>query len=214
MTHSHQLKLVRVKKHFTFHNLLKTTLLFSVVVFFFKLFTLTTLVSAKDIKTTQPEEAKEQKQTVQLDSTGLVLKLDFMNLTPQDTQVLESLFNYREKLKEQSTEIQNQNNKLNIVESRIKQQITELKRLKTELQGLLNQYTEEEEKRIGLLVKIYENMKPNQAAEIFNGLPEEQVLLLLNRMKEGKTALILANMNPKLASTLTNLILTKRQLQP
>lgn len=204
-SHAKKLKL-------SFNSLFKATLLICLIVFFSKLFTLTTLHSAQNSSASESQNENEKEQTVQLDSTGLTLKLDFLNLTPQDTRILESLFNYREKLKKKTANFERKQEKLKIVESRIQQQIKELKRLKSELAGLLNQYTQQEERRISLLVKIYENMKAPQAAEIFNDLPEEQVLLLLNRMKEAKTALILANMDPKTASELTNSILTKKRL--
>lgn len=205
--------LQNIKLHFSFNNLLKTTIILSIVVFFSKLFTLTTLHSAENSQQPQEVATQESKQNLKLDSNGMVLKLDFMNLTPEDTEVLESLFNYREQLQEQHSAIARKKDKLKIVESRIQQQIKELKRLKTELGGLLNKYTKEEEQRINMLVKVYESMKAPQAAAIFNDLPENQVLLLLNRMKEAKTALILASMNPQTASELTKLILTTKQLK-
>jgi flagellar motility protein MotE (MotC chaperone) len=152
-------------------------------------------------------------QNIQLDNQGLILKLDFMNLTPSDTKVLESLFDYREKLKQKAKEIILQEDQLKIVESRIQQQITELKRIQGEIKNLLDSHDEQEEKKLALMVKIYESMKPDQAAQIFNTLQEDRVLALLTRMKESKSSAIMANMNPSQASHLTDKLLGQKELK-
>jgi flagellar motility protein MotE (MotC chaperone) len=188
-----------------------------------KLLTLTNLYSASQSKENVSFNDKQKDPTknplssgthnIQLDDQGLTLKLDFMNLTQKDIQILESLFNYREKLKEKANEITKKEDQLNIVETRIQQQLIELKRIQGEITTLLDQHDEQEEKKLILLVKIYENMKPDQAAQIFNTLPEERVLVLLQRMKEIKSAAILANMNPSQASYLTDRILGQKELK-
>src|SRR3546814_4430099 len=53
------------------------------------------------------------------------------------------------------------------------------------------------------LVKIYESMKPKDAARIFEELDMEVLLEVVERMKERKTAPILAEMNPERAKTVT-----------
>ena len=50
------------------------------------------------------------------------------------------------------------------------EKISELKRLKTEVESLLTQHDEEQEGRLRSLVKIYENMKPKDAARILASL--------------------------------------------
>ncbi|MBH1989813.1 MAG: hypothetical protein I8H80_01400, partial [Alphaproteobacteria bacterium] len=77
------------------------------LVFISKLLTLTSLYSAPTSAENKPAETAQDPaapaelpptQNIQLDNQGLTLKLDFMNLTPSDIKVLESLFDYREKL--------------------------------------------------------------------------------------------------------------------
>lgn len=192
------------------------------LVFISKLLTLTNLYSAPttpannttDNKQDTPPSAElPPPQNIQLDNQGLTLKLDFMNLTPTDIKVLESLFDYREKIKQKAKEVIQKEDQLQIVESRIQQQLIELKRIQGEITTLLDTHDEQEEKKLVLMVKIYENMKPDQAAQIFNTLPEERVLALLRRMKEVKSAAILANMNPSQASHLTDKLLGQKELK-
>lgn len=162
---------------------------------------------------TSPPEEVPSIHNIQLDSQGLTLKLDFLNLSPNDLKVLESLFDYREKLKQKAKEVIKREDQLKIVEERIQQQLKELKRIQGEISGLIDKHDQQEEKKFMLMVKIYETMKPDQAAQIFNTLPEERVLALLNRMKESKSAPILASMNPSQASHLTDQLLSKKELK-
>lgn len=200
------------------------------VVIVSKLLTLTHLYSAAPAQSEaqtskeKPDEKKKPTDTpppdevpsihnIQLDSQGLTLKLDFLNLSPNDLKVLESLFDYREKLKQKAKEVIKREDHLKIVEERIQQQLKELKRIQGEISGLIDKHDQQEEKKFMLMVKIYETMKPDQAAQIFNTLPEERVLALLNRMKESKSAPILASMNPSQASHLTDQLLSEKELK-
>lgn len=202
-------------------SILRAMIACCVLVFVSKILTLTNLYSSPP-KEEKPTEVKQAPMTppalppvqnIQLDNQGLTLKLDFMNLTPHDIKVLESLFDYREKLKQKAKEVIQQEDQLKIVENRIQQQITELKRIQGEIKTLLDTHDEQEEKKLALMVKIYENMKPDQAAQIFNTLQEDRVLALLKRMKEAKSAAIMANMNPSQASYLTDKLLGQKELK-
>lgn len=92
-----------------------------------------------------PEEHDEPN--IFLDDKGLTLKLDFMNLTPQDTKVLESLFNYREKLRKKASEIIKKEDQLQIIEGRIHQQVADLRKIKKDIQNLLDQHSTQEQKK-------------------------------------------------------------------
>jgi flagellar motility protein MotE (MotC chaperone) len=53
------------------------------------------------------------------------------------------------------------------------------------------------------LVKVYEAMKPRDAATIFNDLSMPVLLQVLNRMKEAKAAVVMAAMSPEKAREVT-----------
>lgn len=203
--------------------MLRAMIACSLLVLASKLIALTQLYSAAPTQVEASTSQNKKKpappaeipsiQNIQLDNQGLTLKLDFLNLTPNDIKVIESLFDYREKIKQKAKEVIKREDQLQIVESRIQQQLKELKRIQTEISELLDRHDKQEEKKLALMVKIYENMKPDQAAQIFNTLPEDRVLALLQRMKEAKSAPILANMNPSQASHLTDQLLGQKELK-
>ncbi len=62
------------------------------------------------------------------------------------------------------------------------------------------EYIEERERSATKLAKMYEAMKPNQAAPIISALEMDIILDIMTRMKERQAAKILAKMDPGLAA--------------
>jgi len=62
------------------------------------------------------------------------------------------------------------------------------------------------------LVKIYEKMKPKDAARIFNNLEMDILIDVASNIKESKMAPILASMSSDRANKLTVELATRRQL--
>ena len=62
---------------------------------------------------------------------------------------------------------------------------------------------EERERSAARLAKMYENMKPAQAAPILSALDMDIILDIMTRMKEREAARILANMDTGLAARIS-----------
>lgn len=88
-------------------------------------------------------------------------------------------------------------------EQKLEAQAQALTALQKKLQDLEAARTQREESGWQGLVKLYENMKPREAATIFNDLDMPVLLSLVDRMKELKAAPILAAMNPDKARDVT-----------
>ena len=101
---------------------------------------------------------------------------------------------------------------LKATEQEINQKYNELVSLRSEIQDLLKQQTEEEKARAASLVKIYEGMKPKDAARIFNTLDLDVLLNVVSKMSERKTAPIIASMSPERARTLTIMLMEQKSL--
>lgn len=97
-------------------------------------------------------------------------------------------------------------------EDQIERKVTEMRTLQSTIQGLLRQYNEQEDAKMRSLVKIYENMKPKDAARIFEQLDMAILLEVVERMKEQKVAPILAEMDPSKARLLTSELAQRRQI--
>ncbi len=92
---------------------------------------------------------------------------------------------------------------LDAAERRISARVDELKTLQDRLVALDATRKQREESNWAGLVKLYETMRPRDAAVIFNDLDMNVLLPVVNRMKEAKAAAILAAMQPEKARQIT-----------
>jgi flagellar motility protein MotE (MotC chaperone) len=89
------------------------------------------------------------------------------------------------------------------VEKRLAERANELTVLQQRLEALEATRHDRDEANWRGLVKLYENMRPRDAATIFNDLDLPVLLQVVDRMKEAKAAPVLASMQPERARLLT-----------
>jgi flagellar motility protein MotE (MotC chaperone) len=88
-------------------------------------------------------------------------------------------------------------------ERRLTERVAELTALQIRLEQLDQTRRERDDANWRGLVKTYEAMRPRDAAAILNELELPVLLQVLDRMKEAKTALVLAAMLPDRARSAT-----------
>lgn len=127
--------------------------------------------------------------------------------TPSYTQteidLLQNLSKRREEIDKRAEELDIKATVLEATEKRINDRIGEMKSLQTELGNVVAEYKKQQDGEIKSLVKIYESMKPTDAAAIFNELDMTILLEVIDKMSERKVAPVLAGMNPKRARDVT-----------
>ena len=101
---------------------------------------------------------------------------------------------------------------LKAAQAELEQKTNELATIKTDIETLLKQQTEQEDKRIASLVKIYEGMKAKDAANIFNSLDMDVLLQVITKMSERKSAPIIAAMDADKARDVTILLAEQNKL--
>lgn len=99
---------------------------------------------------------------------------------------------------------------LDAAERRIAGRVDELKTLEQRLIALDAERKQHQESSWAGLVKLYETMRPRDAATIFNDLDMNVVLPVVDRMKEAKAAAILAAMQPEKARQITTQLAAMR----
>ncbi len=92
---------------------------------------------------------------------------------------------------------------LSAAETRLTRRLDELNALQKRLESLEAVRRDHDEANWRGLVKLYESMKPRDAAAIFNDLDMAVLLPVVDRMKESKAALVLAAMLPDRARQVT-----------
>jgi flagellar motility protein MotE (MotC chaperone) len=88
-------------------------------------------------------------------------------------------------------------------EQKLAARVGELQALQKKLEALESARKERDDASWQGLVKLYEAMKPREAATIFNDLEMPVLLQVIDRMKEAKAAPVLASMQPDKARELT-----------
>ena len=124
-------------------------------------------------------------------------------LTPQEIDLLQRLADRRREIEAREQEMQIRLGLLTAAEARLDRKIGELKNLQSEIDNRIKVFDEQQEKKMESLVKIYENMKPKDAARIFEDLEMDTLLEVAQRMKERKLAPVMAKMNPEKAREVT-----------
>ncbi|PHQ71277.1 MAG: hypothetical protein COB93_03540 [Sneathiella sp.] len=132
--------------------------------------------------------------------------------TKSEIEVLERLVERRSELDRRNQEIDMRDNLLKATEARIDEKISQLKEMEETLNKLLQLHDEQKVAQLDSIVKIYEKMKPKDAARIFNSLEMEILINVASKIKESKMAPILAAMNSQRANKLTVELATQRQL--
>ncbi|NQV54884.1 MAG: hypothetical protein HQ503_03425, partial [Rhodospirillales bacterium] len=133
-------------------------------------------------------------------------------LTQTEIDVLQKLAERREVLENRFEELSVREGILSAAEKRIDQKIKEFRNLQVAIDGLIKKHGDQEETQVKSLVKIYENMKPKDAARIFEELDIDTLLLVAERMKERKLAPVMAQMNSAKAKDMTVKLSTLRSL--
>lgn len=131
--------------------------------------------------------------------------------TAQELRVLELLSKRREELARKEEELKVKEKMILALERSISSKLAELDALNKMSQEAKSELRAMEEAKAKGLVKIYENMPPRRAAQIFDEMDIETLVGLVSSMKEIKVAAIIANMDVRKARELS-ICLTKKTL--
>jgi len=156
--------------------------------------------------------AASESQTEEEDATALLVTADPTLLTPKEIELLQQLSARRKVLETREREMEMRTGLLSAAEVRIDKKIAELQTLRETIDGLIKKFDAQQDAKVQSLVKIYENMKPKDAARIFENLELTTLLEVAERMKERKLAPIMAKMNPEKAREMTVELRQLRQL--
>jgi flagellar motility protein MotE (MotC chaperone) len=137
---------------------------------------------------------------------------DPSQVTDSELDVLQKLADRRTELDRRQQEIDARARLLQATEKRIDAKIAELKGIQQTVDSLLRQHDKQKDEQLRSVVKIYENMKPKDAARIFEQLDMTVLLDVIERMREQKAAPVLANMSPDKAKAVTALLAERRAL--
>jgi len=150
-----------------------------------------------------PSEGKGSGDDQQDGQVARLVRDDPTMLTPAEIDILQQLAVRREQIDAREREMDMRSGLLDAAEGRIEKKIAELQNLRLTIDGLIKKFDAQQDAKLKSLVKIYENMKPKDAARIFEDLEMDTLLEMSERMKERKLAPIIAKMSPEKAREVT-----------
>ena len=109
-------------------------------------------------------------------------------------------------LKRREELVENEKQDLRTAEAALETRLLELQKLRDQIREMLTDLDAEREERVASLVKMFESMRPKQAAAILAVTDDEVALEVLERMNQGKAGKTLAAMEPKRAASLAERI--------
>jgi flagellar motility protein MotE (MotC chaperone) len=131
-------------------------------------------------------------------------------VSESEKALLQELRKRRQELDARADAMATRESILVATEQKLSARVTELRALQTKLEGLDAAQKQKEDAGWQGLVKLYETMKPKDAATIFNDLSMPVLLQVMDRMKEAKAAAVMAAMNPDKARDVTAELAQKR----
>jgi flagellar motility protein MotE (MotC chaperone) len=171
--------------------------------------------SAKDSKEDKPaKDASAAKAPANPPPSAGGLKVALEPVTPRgERAILERLSDRRQQLDARGQELDMRENLLKAAEKRIETRVAELKDLETKIKSAVEQRDQDELKRFKNVVVMYENMKPKDAARIFDRLDLKILVEVSTQMKPAIMSAILAQMSPEAAERLTVELANRASMQ-
>ena len=123
--------------------------------------------------------------------------------SPGERAVLERLQDRRRELDARGRDLDIRENLIKAAEKRLEAKVAELKDLESRVNDAVGTRDKAEAARFKGIVSMYENMKPKDAARIFDRLDLKILIEVTTLMKPNKMSDILAQMSPEAAERLT-----------
>ena len=125
--------------------------------------------------------------------------------------ILERLTQRRQELDARARELDIRESLVKAAEQRIDAHLAEIKEVEARIKTETVQKDQAEAVRFKGLVTMYENMKPRDAAKIFDGLDMDVLIKVVSQINPRAMADIMAQMTPEMAERLTVALASKAQ---
>jgi len=147
---------------------------------------------------------KPPPEATKLDVAGQSLPIEPGRINSAgERAVLESLQGRRKELDARGRDLDMRENLLKAAEKRVETKVNELKDVETRIKGEMGTRDQTEEKRFKGIIAMYENMKPKDAARIFDRLDMKILVEVSTHMNPRNMSDILGQMTPDAAERLT-----------
>ncbi len=167
-----------------------------------------------DLKKEDPKDLNINKEAnienLKKTDTSSNIQNDFQ--LNSEKQLLQQLRKRRKQIESDKDELPAEKMALESIKQHIDNRLDVLENLQNKLKPQFNNNNQNDGKKILKLVKVYESMKPKEAAKIFNDLQIGVLVEMTLSMKESRLAAILSEMKPEKARELTSILATQSDI--
>jgi flagellar motility protein MotE (MotC chaperone) len=158
----------------------------------------------QEAKVDQKAKAKPAPKDPPPTPAGTVIPLDGGRiLSAAERAVLERLAERRNELEARAKELAAREAVVLAAEKRLENRVAHLKQLEAKINEMVRAKDENEAARVKNLVTMYENMKPKDAARVFDRLDMKVLLDVATQINPRRMSDIMAQMSPEAAERLT-----------
>jgi flagellar motility protein MotE (MotC chaperone) len=158
----------------------------------------------------EPKEAAKKEEAPkpaapETKPEGVVLHPEEMpqGVSPSEKAILERLQSRRQELEARAREIDIRESLIKAAEQRVQNKTDEMKAIEQKISTSSGQKSESDNARFKSIVTMYENMKPKDAAKVFDRLDMAVLLEISSQMNPRKMSDVLGQMQPEAAERLT-----------
>lgn len=161
---------------------------------------------AEAIKSVVNESSKEESGKEEIDP---------LLLDENQIKVLLALAKKGKNIKEteQEADVEKQKKIIELAQENLNKRIEELEKVKKGIESKKEELTKDEKQNVTNMAKIYETMKPTQAADILNKLELTSLIQIIKHMNQKKAAAIVSSMEATKARQLTLEILKSKDIE-
>ena len=134
--------------------------------------------------------------------------------SPGERAVLERLQTRRQELDTRNRELEMRENLLKVAEKRLEAKVSELRSTESRVNTAMGTRDKVEAERFKSIVSMYENMKPKDAARIFDRLDMKILVEVSTQINPRKMSEIMAQMSSDAAERLTVELANRASVQP
>lgn len=130
-------------------------------------------------------------------------KKENTNLSAEDLDHLTKLNDRKKELDAREEELGRQEVELQTQKTELNKRLKELDEMRGKISSMLEERVKVDDQKIDTLVQMYSNMKPPQAAKVFETMDEDLVVDILGRMKKKNAADIMNLLKPEKAQIIS-----------
>lgn len=140
-------------------------------------------------------EAETAAADTQTDDASATAPVSSAHKAAQNNELLRAIKERSAQLDKKAERVEDRIRTLEIIEKRVEEKLAELRKNNEDLSKLVSYANEASQEDIALLAKMYAQMKPAKAGEIFDKMNPTFAAGFLTEMNSENAALILANMS-------------------